>query len=71
MKRILFYSSVRDLSSFVSQRFYVIDILLLKELGYDVIITNKIIDFIRFYRYDVPSKFTGPFFVQFNSTHFP
>lgn len=48
MKRILFYSSVRDLSSFVSQRFYVIDILLLKELGYDVIITNKIIDFIRF-----------------------
>lgn len=53
MKRILFYSSVRDLSSFVSQRFYVIDILLLKELGYDVIITNKIIDFIRFYRYDL------------------
>lgn len=21
--------------------------------------------------YGVPSKFTGPFFVQFNSTHFP
>lgn len=21
--------------------------------------------------YYVPSKFTGPFFVQFNSTHFP
>ena len=53
MKRILFYSSVRDLSSFVSQRFYVIDILLLKELGYDVIITNKLIALFRFSRYDL------------------
>ncbi len=26
---------------------------------------------IRFDTFIVPSKFTGPFFVQFNSTHFP
>ena len=41
MKKILFYSSVSDVSFFYTQKFYKIDIDLLQELGFEVITTNK------------------------------
>ena len=44
-KRILFYSSVSDLSFFNTQKFYQIDINILKDLGFTVETTNKKCDF--------------------------
>lgn len=46
MKTILFYSSVAKLEYFNIQAFYKIDIMLLKELGYKIETTNKLVDFI-------------------------
>lgn len=51
-KRVLFYSSVKDKSVFNIQRFYEIDIEILKELGYDVILSNSIVDAWIFWKYD-------------------
>ena len=51
-KRVLFYSSVSSQSLFQIQRFYVIDIQILKDLGCDVILSNKIRDAWRFWKYD-------------------
>lgn len=52
-KRILFYASVNDMNLFHTQKFYCTDIRILSELGYDVITSNKILDFIFFWKYDV------------------
>ena len=43
-KKILFYSSVKNIKLFDIQRFYSVDVKLLENLGYDVIKTNKIDD---------------------------
>jgi glycosyltransferase involved in cell wall biosynthesis len=53
VKRILFYSSVADKSLFDIQQFYKIDISILNGLGYEVMPTNKIIDFFYFWKYDL------------------
>jgi glycosyltransferase involved in cell wall biosynthesis len=52
-KRILFYSSVNSLELFKVQRFYSIDIQLLERLGHNVALTNKICDFLLFWKYDI------------------
>lgn len=52
-KRIIFYSSIKDKSLFNTQKFYQIDILILKDLGYNVILSNKIMDAFKFWKYDI------------------
>ena len=46
MKKILFYSSVKNIESFKTQQFYCIDINLLRKCGNEVIVTNKIKPFL-------------------------
>ena len=53
MKRILFYSSVNSLELFKTQKFYQIDISILKDLGYDVLLSNRIFDSLLFWKYDI------------------
>lgn len=53
MKNVLFYSSVKDKSLFQTQKFYQTDIIILKRLGYNVILSNRITDAFRFWRYDL------------------
>ena len=52
-KKILFYSSVKNIKLFDIQRFYSVDVKLLENLGYDVIKTNKISCFFKFWNYDI------------------
>ncbi len=52
-KKVLFYSSVNDKKLFNTQYFYKTDIMLLKKLGYHVKTSNKISDFIYFWKYDI------------------
>lgn len=52
-KIILFYASVKDKELFHIQRFYQIDIELLKNLGYSVNLSNKVLDFCFFWKYDI------------------
>lgn len=51
--KVFFYSSVRDKKLFNTQRFYQIDIDLIKNLGYEVHVTNRIADFLFFWKYDI------------------
>lgn len=51
-KRVLFYSSVKDKELFYIQRFYQVDISILEELGYEVILSNQIGDAWKFWKYD-------------------
>lgn len=51
--RILFYSSVKSVELFKTQRFYQVDIQILQNLGYDVAVTNKISDSLKFWKYDI------------------
>ena len=51
-KRVLFYSSVNNKELFHIQQFYAIDCKLLEELGYEVILSNRIWDSFCFWRYD-------------------
>lgn len=51
-KRVLFYSSIKDKELFYIQQFYRIDILLLEELGYKVVLSNNILDAWKFWRYN-------------------
>ncbi len=51
--RVLFYSSVKNLESFQTQKFYQIDIELIKNLGYKIQLTNRILDFFYFWKYDL------------------
>ena len=52
-RRILFYSSVSSLELFKTQRFYQIDIALLEDLGYDILLSNRILDSLLFWKYDI------------------
>lgn len=52
-KKILFYSSVKSLDLLYTQKFYQIDIAILQDLGYQVILTNKIIDSLKFWKYNI------------------
>ena len=52
-KRLLFYSSVKSLELFKTQKFYQIDIALLEDLGYDVWLSNRIFDSLLFWKYDI------------------
>lgn len=52
-KRILFYSSVSSVDLFNTQKFYQTDISILTQLGFLVIPTNRIIDSLKFWRYDI------------------
>ena len=51
-KRVLFYSSITDKKLFNIQQFYRIDIMLLKKMGYEVILSNSIYDAWKFWKYD-------------------
>ena len=50
---VFFYSSVNNKDLFRIQRFYHIDIELIKELGNKVYESNRILDFLLFWKYDV------------------
>lgn len=52
MKTILFYSSVSSKQLFQTQKFYSIDISILKELGSEIILSNRIADAFFFWKYD-------------------
>lgn len=52
-KKILFYSSVSSLELFKTQRYYQIDIALLEDLGYDILLSNRILDSFLFWKYDI------------------
>jgi len=52
-KNILFYSSVKTKKMFSIQKFYRIDISILKDLGYRVKLSNSILDFFLFWKYDI------------------
>lgn len=51
-KTVLFYSSVSNKDLFKTQKFYQTDIAILKKMGYNVLLSNKIHDALKFYRYD-------------------
>ena len=51
-KSVLFYSSVNNKGLFYIQRFYQIDISILEELGYSVLLSNKICEAFKFWKYD-------------------
>ena len=51
--RVLFYSSVRDKELFHIQRFYTTDISILEQLGYKIILSNRISDAWKFWKYDI------------------
>ena len=44
--RVLVYSSVKDIKEFNRQKFYVEDVAVLRSIGYEVVCTNAIMDFI-------------------------
>ena len=52
-KTILFYSNVQTKDMFSIQRFYSIDIEILKQIGYHVKLSNSILDFFKFWEYDL------------------
>lgn len=52
-KRALFYSSVKDKDLFRITGFYSTDIDILENIGYEVILSNSIKDFLKFWRYDI------------------
>jgi len=52
-KTINFYSSVPDKSLFSKSGFYVLDIAILESLGYEVNTSNRITDFLKFWKYDI------------------
>lgn len=52
-KVILFYSSVSNKDLFQTQKFYLTDIKILEDLGYEVILSNSISDALKFWKYDV------------------
>ena len=52
-KRVLFYSSVKSIELLKTQKFYQIDIALLEDLGYEVLLSHKILDSLLFWKYDI------------------
>lgn len=53
MKRVLFYSSVKDKDLFRVTGFYSTDINILEDLGYKVLLSNSFKDFLFFWQYDI------------------
>ena len=53
MKKVLFYSSVRDKSLFYTQKFYQFDASILEGIGFQVTFSNQVIDSFLFWRYDI------------------
>lgn len=53
MKTVLFYSNVKSLKFFSLQKFYKIDIDILRSMGYNVKLTSSIFSFFKFYSYDI------------------
>lgn len=51
--KVLFYSSVKNLESFQTQKFYQVDIELIRGIGYEVQVTNRIADFLYFWNYNI------------------
>ena len=51
-KIVLFFSSVKSKDSFKTVQFYNIDINILKDLGCDVVLSNRVSDAICFWKYD-------------------
>lgn len=51
--RLFFYSSVKTKELFETQKFYKTDINILRDIGFDVYPTNKISDFLKFWKYDI------------------
>jgi len=52
-KTILFYSSVKTKRMFSIQKFYKTDITILKDLGYNVALSNSMVDYLCFWKYDI------------------
>ena len=52
-RTILFYSSVPSKKLFNTQQFYRIDIDLLTQLGYKVVLSNSIFDSLKFWKYSI------------------
>jgi glycosyltransferase involved in cell wall biosynthesis len=52
-KKVFFYSSVSDVKLFTTQMFYKTDIDILRGLDFEVNVTNKIFDFLFFWKYDI------------------
>ena len=50
---VFFYSSVRTKKMFSIQSYYRNDICILKDLGYNVHLSNSIWDFLCFWKYDI------------------
>lgn len=53
MKRVLFYSSVKDMDLFRVTGFYSTDINILEDLGFKVLLSNSFKDFLKFWQYDI------------------
>lgn len=53
VKRVLFYSSVKDISLMYIQKFYLLDKIILEQIGYKVTFTNSISDFFKWKKYDI------------------
>lgn len=51
--KILFYSSVKNLRSFITSGFYANDIKALSSVGFDVQVTNSIFPFFMFWNFDI------------------
>lgn len=52
-KSIKFYSSVPDKALFSKSGFYILDIAILEDLGYKVTTSNRFLDFLSFWKYDI------------------
>ena len=53
VRRILFFSSVRTKKMFSIQSYYRNDISILRDLGFQVKLSNNIFDFLKFWKYDI------------------
>jgi len=52
-KHILFYSSVKTKKQFSYQEYYRTDIRILRDLGFTVHLSNRVMDFLYFWKYDI------------------
>ena len=52
-KRVMFFSSVKTKKMFSVQQFHRTDICILRDLGYQVILSNSVFSFLKFWEYDI------------------
>ncbi|MDD4968794.1 MAG: glycosyltransferase [Paludibacter sp.] len=50
---IMFYSSVRSKKMFSVQQFHRTDICILRDLGYKVVLSNSVFNYLKFWKYDI------------------